>query len=142
MYLFLSVIYFHYLYKKIHCKSTHKSSVCNKWHHTYHNSYENLNQFIDKSPSIFYSAMHCKIKSIDCRMTIEFIVVDIISNLMSRFSVSMLMIKKNKKIRENQLKIFCKLLNIEIITFTMSSLTDEVEETSMKLIYFLCSFCG
>ena len=48
MYLLLLLIDFPDQYKAINCKSTNKSSVCNKWYHTYHNSLENLNQFIDK----------------------------------------------------------------------------------------------
>ena len=35
-------------YKTIHCKSTNKNIVCNKWYHTNHISLENLNQFIYK----------------------------------------------------------------------------------------------
>ena len=42
-------------YKTVHCKSTNKNRVCNKWYHTYHNSLENFNQFIDKFPKFFYS---------------------------------------------------------------------------------------
>ena len=32
-----------------------KTAFCNKWYHTYHNSMENLNQFIDKFTEMFYS---------------------------------------------------------------------------------------
>ena len=44
-------------YKTIHCKSTNKSSVCDNLYHTYHNSWENINQFIYKfTKKTFYSA--------------------------------------------------------------------------------------
>ena len=55
MYFLLLVIDFPNQYKTIHCKSTNKNSVCNKLYHTYYNSLENLNQFIDKFPITFYS---------------------------------------------------------------------------------------
>ena len=48
LYLLLLVVDFHDQYKTIYCKSTNKNSVCNKWYHIYHNSIENLNQFIDE----------------------------------------------------------------------------------------------
>ena len=55
LYLILLVIDFPDQYKAIHCKSTDKYNVCNKWYHIYHNSLENLNQFIDKFPKKNYS---------------------------------------------------------------------------------------
>ena len=51
----LLVLYFPVEYKTIYCKSTNKNNVCNKWYHTYHNSLENLNQYIGKFPKTFYS---------------------------------------------------------------------------------------
>ena len=56
LYLLSLVIDFPDQYKTIHCKSANKISVCNKWYHTYHNSLETLNQFIDKFTKTFYSA--------------------------------------------------------------------------------------
>ena len=44
-------------YKIINCKSTDKNSICNKWYHTYHNSLENVNKFIDKFSKTFYSVL-------------------------------------------------------------------------------------
>ena len=57
MYVLLLVIDFPDQCKTIHCKSTNKNSVYNKWYHTYHNSLENFNQFIDKLPKTFYSVV-------------------------------------------------------------------------------------
>ena len=48
LYLSLLVIGFPDQYKTIHCKSTNKNSVGNKWYHTFYNPLENLNQFVDK----------------------------------------------------------------------------------------------
>ena len=53
----LLVIDFHDQYKTIHCKSTNKSSVCNKLYLTYDHSLDNINQFIDKSPKTSYSVL-------------------------------------------------------------------------------------
>ena len=55
LYLLLLVIDFPDQYKTIHCKSTNKNSVFNKWYDSYYNSLENLNQFINKFPQTFYS---------------------------------------------------------------------------------------
>ena len=61
MYLLLLVINFLDELKTIHSKSLNKSIVCNIFYHTYHNSLENLNQFIDKFTKTFYSVeMICK----------------------------------------------------------------------------------
>ena len=48
----LLVIDFLDQYKTIHCKSTNKTSVYNKWYHTNHNSLKNLDQSIDKFTKI------------------------------------------------------------------------------------------
>ena len=55
LYLLSLVIDFHnkYKIKYINCKSTNKNSVCNEWYHTYHNSLEDLNQFVNKFPKTF-----------------------------------------------------------------------------------------
>ena len=53
MYLLLLVIDFPDQYKTMHCKPINQNSVCNKWYHTYHNSLENPNQFIDEFPKTF-----------------------------------------------------------------------------------------
>ena len=53
LYLLLLLIDFPDQYKTNKCKPTNKNSICSKWNHTYHNSLENLNQFIDKYPKTF-----------------------------------------------------------------------------------------
>ena len=55
LYLLLLVIYLPDQYNTIHYKLTNKSSVCNKGYHTYHNSWENLNQSFYKFKKTFYS---------------------------------------------------------------------------------------
>ena len=65
LYLLLLVIDCPNQYNAIHCKLTNKNSVYNKWYHTYRNSLENLNQFIDKFTKKLLQCM-----TIDYRSTI------------------------------------------------------------------------
>ena len=59
LFLLLLVIDFPDQLETINCKSTNKDSVCNKWYQTYHNSLENLNQFIYKFTKTFYNVGLC-----------------------------------------------------------------------------------
>ena len=58
LFLLSLVIDFPDQYKTIHCKSTNKSIVCNKWYRTYHDSLENIDQLIDKFTKTFYSVIN------------------------------------------------------------------------------------
>ena len=112
--MFLLVIDFPDQYKTIHCKSTNKNSVYNKLYHIYHNSLENLNQFIYKFIKTFYSVFsnrfNCKntlklpLKThfyfiyfnggLHCTFNLRFTGNKIINKINSLF-------KKNKMIRHN-----------------------------------------
>ena len=48
-------------YKTIHCKSTNKRSVCNKWYHIYHHSLENLSKLVGKFPKTFFCVLFYKL---------------------------------------------------------------------------------